>query len=206
MSPPGPAPFFPHAQTLSRWLARSKMLQQITLAVVLSLAAFLPAPAAAYHSPIDILRRGPVHATVLNKRDALEVHDDSFKRFSFYNKVTARTYCVCGSQANKQALTVRMSSVLGQRDSDPRGRFRRRRVVRRPAAHLEQERREPQAVVLVLPHHRRRQRRCRGLAEWRSWVCCVAVSCALACGRKLIVNRCSEFCGRFAGAGRGVRY
>lgn len=85
----------PHAQTIS------KMLQQITLAV-LSLAAFLPSAAAAYHSPIDILRRGPVHATVPNKRDILEVkrdilevHDDSFKRFSYYNKVTARTYCVC---------------------------------------------------------------------------------------------------------------
>lgn len=69
------------------------MLQQITLAL-LSLAAFLPSVATAYHSPIDILRRGPVPATVLNKRDTLEIHNDSFKAFSHYNKVTARTYCV----------------------------------------------------------------------------------------------------------------
>lgn len=69
------------------------MLQQIALAL-LSLAACLPSAAAAYHSPIDIIRRGAAHSAQFDRRDTETVkkHDDPFKKFAYYNAATARTF------------------------------------------------------------------------------------------------------------------
>lgn len=64
------------------------MLKKITIAL-LSLAVCLPSVAAAYHSPIDIIRRGSAHSAAhFNKRDTSKKHDDPFKKFQYYNKKT----------------------------------------------------------------------------------------------------------------------
>lgn len=94
------------------------MLQKITIAL-LSLAVCLPSVAAAYHTPIDIIRRGSAHNVHFDKRETLEKHNDPYKSFQYYNKQTACMLIYYKMFHLTQLLTFVfcVGSFLGQRNS-----------------------------------------------------------------------------------------